>query len=81
MGARDDLPVELGLPPWVARRAEREAMARAEEWVSVDPFYEGEPLTARERALMMLALRCITEPTATDIAMVGRGREASGSDG
>jgi hypothetical protein len=51
-------------------RQEREAIERAEQWAKADPFYEGKPITKRERALMHLALRAFTHPTMTDIALI-----------
>jgi hypothetical protein len=67
------LPVETGIPKHLVARAEREAMARARRWATVDPYYHSEPITRREEALMMLALRALTCPTETDIAqLMGR---------
>ncbi len=67
--ADDTVPVDPQLG-YLRMRAEREAMDRARRWVAVDPFYEGQPISRREHALMMLALRCLTMPTETDIAQV-----------
>jgi hypothetical protein len=48
------------------RQWETEAALRAEEYAAVDPFYEGKPLTSRERALVRLAIRAFTQPEQVD---------------
>jgi hypothetical protein len=41
---------------------EEVAMVRAVAWVRLDPFYEAKELTAREEALMRLAIRTYSAP-------------------
>lgn len=41
-------------------RRETAAVHLAVQWAAADPYYAGEPPTAREIALMHLALRCLT---------------------
>lgn len=72
---RDKIRHALASPPiepdlYRRVRAEIDAMARAGLWVDLDPFYGSLPITQREEALMKLALRCLTMPTETDIALV-----------
>ena len=62
-------PDDLGTRP-KASQAEREAMTLARNWVKADPFYHGRPLTVREEALMMLALRCMTAPEGSNVALL-----------
>jgi hypothetical protein len=79
MNENGNLPIEL-IPDGpttsttfrsiLMRRAEQEALERAHQWVDRDPFYEGVPLNDREKALMALAVRCLTQPTFTDIALL-----------
>lgn len=57
--------------------AERLALDVAYRWAAIAPFYGGQPLTARERALMRLALRCYTHPASSAAALEAMQNEES----
>lgn len=54
----------------MADSAEMRAYDRALKYVEADPFYTDKKITAREKALMMLAIRSYSYPVLTDHAIV-----------
>lgn len=61
-------PISANIPPALKERAEREAVERAVALATVDPAYSSQPVSDRERALMVLAVRSLTSPGLVEMA-------------